>query len=235
MGLKDWGAGFEELTEYYYRYAKKHGKDETWFVTSGVIGEKKSGSGSRSPTEIDLMAFLVNNTGCIKKIHAIQCKEGIKGVTQAEKVLQSYNVSTVNKLFRNSKNKTRKVVAYVEINDTAKRKLMQNRVELVDFIDMILELVDFFDKYNKQGRKGYEGEGIVWLLKRLRALYGMPSKDEIAKSITAEILDEKKKPKQDPRRVKAAKKAARTRKRNAAAKEKKRKAAARRRSGKKKR
>ena len=100
-------------------------------------------------------------------------------------------------------------------------------MELVGFDDMILELVDFFDKYNKRGRKGYEGEGIVWILKRLRTQMGMPSKDEIAKSIAAEILEEKKKPKpkQDPKRVKAAKKAAHTRKRNAAAKEKKRKAA----------
>ena len=237
MGLKEWGAGLEELTEYYYRYAKDKGKGETWFVTNGVIGERKSGSGNPSPVEIDLIAFLVNDNGCIKKIHAIQCKEGIKGVDQAVKVLQSFNVSTVNKLFRNTKKKTRKIVAYVEINPTAEKKL-EKRVELVGFDDMILELVDFFDKYNKQGRKGYEGEGIVWILKRLRTQMGMPSKDEIAKSIAAEILEEKKKPKpkQDPKRVKAAKKAARTRKRNAAAKEKKRKVAARRRRrGKKKR
>ena len=246
MGLKDWGEGLEELTESYYRYANQR-KGETWFVTNGVIGERikkkrsrknksKKGS-SRSPVEIDLIAFLIDDNYKIKKIHAIQCKEAVKGKKQADKVLVAFDVSTINKLFENATKRgiLEKVVAYVEINDTAKRKLMQNRVELVNFIDMILELIDFFDKYNKQGRKGYEGEGIVWLLKRLRALYGMPSKDEIAKSITAEILDEKKKPKQDPRRVKAAKKAARTRKRNAAAKEKKRKAAARRRSGKKKR
>ena len=199
LGLKEWGRALEQITKEYYTYAKVPPKGHMWFVTDATIGEKVK-NGYRSPVEIDLMAFLLNTTTLrVKKIHAIQCKEGIKGVTQAKEVLQSYNVSTVNKLIRNSKNKTRKVVAYVEINDTAKRKLMQNRVELVDFIDMILELVDFFDKYNKQGRKGYEGEGIVWLLKRLRALYGMPSKDEIAKSITAEILDEKKKPKQDPR------------------------------------
>ena len=80
MGLKDWGEGLEELTESYYRYANQR-KGETWFVTNGVIGERikkkrsrknKSKKGSRSPVEIDLIAFLIDDNYKIKKIHAIQ-------------------------------------------------------------------------------------------------------------------------------------------------------------------
>ena len=274
MGLKDWGEGLEELTESYYRYANQR-KGETWFVTNGVIGERikkkrsrknKSKKGSRSPVEIDLIAFLIDDSYKIKKIHAIQCKEGVKGKKEADKVLAAFDVSTINKLFRNATKSgvLEKVVAYVELNNTAKKKL-EGRVKLLHLRDMMFDLVDLFDKYREKGRKGYEGEGIVWLLKRLRndgqilsrkeweSLMNNFVKDEqieddlnarkndtdklrgVIKGIAGEKNPKRKLKSSWSAKSKKAKKAARTRKRNAAAKEKKRKAAARRRSGKKKR
>ena len=275
MGLKDWGEGLEELTESYYRYANQR-KGETWFVTNGVIGERikkkrsrknKSKKGSRSPVEIDLIAFLIDDNYKIKKIHAIQCKEAVKGKKQADKVLVAFDVSTINKLFENATKRgiLEKVVAYVEINDTAKKKL-KGRVKLLYYLDMMYDLVDMTDKYIEKGRKGYEGEGLVWFLKRLRKDGQILSKKEwdslmndlvkdgqveddpnarknntdkirgVIKGIAGEKNPKRKLKSSWSAKSKKAKKAARTRKRNAAAKEKKRKAAARRRkSGKKKR
>jgi hypothetical protein len=212
MGLKEWGQGLEELTEYYYRYAKELGKGEKWFVTNGVIGERKK-SGSRSPVEIDLIAFLIDDSCKIKKIHAIQCKEGVKGEKEADKVLAAFNVSTINELFRNARRRgiLEKVVAYVEINDAAEKKL-ERRVKLVYLLDMVLELVDFFDMYNKQGRKGYEGEGIIWLLKRLRTHMFLPDSKEWNTNLAQVLADMKKEKgrddhKKDPKASKGAKKA----------------------------
>ena len=71
MGLKEWGQGLELLTDYYYRYAKEKSKNERWFTTGAIIGEKKK-SGGRYPVEIDLMAFLVDDNCKIKKIHSVQ-------------------------------------------------------------------------------------------------------------------------------------------------------------------
>ena len=56
MGLKDWGEGLEELTESYYRYANQR-KGETWFVTNGVIGERRSNR---------IRGFNCNNCICTK-------------------------------------------------------------------------------------------------------------------------------------------------------------------------
>ena len=269
MGLKDWGEGLEELTESYYRYANQR-KGETWFVTNGVIGERikkkrsrknKSKKGSRSPVEIDLIAFLIDDNYKIKKINAIQCKEALKGKKQADKVLVAFDVSTINKLFENATKRgiLEKVVTYVEINDTAKKKL-KGRVKLLHYLDMMYDLVDMTDKYREKGRKGYEGEGIIWLLKRLRNDGQIPSKKEwdslmhgwdkddpnarknntdklreVIKGIAGEKNPKRKLKSSWSAKSKKAKKAARTRKRNAVAKEKKRKAAARRRKlGKKK-
>ena len=245
MGLKDWGEGLEELTESYYRYANQR-EGKTWFVTNGVIGERikkkqsrknKSKKGSRSPVEIDLIAFLIDDSYKIKKIHAIQCKEGVKGKKEADKVLAAFDVSTINKLFKNATRSgvLEKVVAYVEINDTAKKKL-EGRVKLLHYRDMMFDIVDLVDKYKEKGRKGYEGEGIIWLLKRLRndgqilsreswhreMVEYYKEQEEIKREATEKT---KRKLKMSWKaKSKRAKKAARTRKRNDA----KRKAAAKR-------
>ena len=168
MGLKEWGQGLELLTDYYYRYAKEKSKNERWFTTGAIIGEKKK-SGGRYPVEIDLMAFLVDDNCKIKKIHSVQCKEAVNG-TNANKLLKKFTINTVKELLGHAKDKRilRHVVSYVKINNPAKKKLERKKgLELLPFNDMVSDIIDMNTKYAKEGRKGYEREAIGWLVTSL--------------------------------------------------------------------
>ena len=168
MGLKEWGQGLELLTDYYYRYAKKKSKNERWFTTGAIIGEKKK-SGGRYPVEIDLMAFLVDDNCKIKKIHSVQCKEAVNG-TNADKLLKKFTINTVKELLGHAKKKgiLSNVVSYVKITGHTKKKMEGIKgLELLPFNDMVSDIIDMNTKYAKEGRKGYEREAIGWLVTSL--------------------------------------------------------------------
>ena len=163
MGLKEWGQGLELLTDYYYRYAKKPNKNEIWFTTGAIIGEKKK-SGGRYPVEIDLIAFLVDNNCKIKQIHSVQCKEAVNG-SNADKLLKKFTINTVKTLLRRAEEKgiLRKVVSYVKINDPAKKKLERVKgLELLPFSEMMKEIRVMVKDYRAKKRKGYAQETVGW-------------------------------------------------------------------------
>ena len=166
MGLKEWGQGQEQLVEFYYRYAKEPPKHCQWLPTGAKIGEKIE-SGYRSPTEIDQICFLVDDRNCsIKEIHAIQCKESIKGYGEAKKVLQSFSkVDTVKSLFNTAqrKQKFKRVVTFVDINDIAEKTLRE--VELLPVKNIVSEIKDFYKEYLTRGRKSYACEPMGWILR----------------------------------------------------------------------
>ena len=168
MGLKEWGQGLELLTDYYYRYAKEHSKNERWFTTGAIIGEKKK-SGGTYPVEIDLMAFLVDDNCKIKKIHSVQCKEAVNGTNEGE-LLKKFTINTVKELLGHAKKKgiLSNVVSYVKITGHTKKKMERKKgLELLPFNDMVSDIIDMNTKYAKEGRKGYEREAIGWLVTSL--------------------------------------------------------------------
>ena len=163
MGLKEWGQGLELLTDYYYRYAKKSGKNERWFTTGAIIGEKKK-SGGTYPVEIDLIAFLVDNNCKIKQIHSVQCKEAVNG-SNADELLNKFTINTVKTLLKHAENKgiLTKVVSYVKINDPSKKKLERMKgLELLSFSEMINDIRAMVKDYRTKKRKGYEQETVGW-------------------------------------------------------------------------
>ena len=163
MGLKEWGQGLELLTDYYYRYAKKKSKNERWFTTGAIIGEKKK-SGGTYPVEIDLIAFLVDNNCKIKQIHSVQCKEAVNG-SIADGLLKKFSVDTVKTLLRRAEKKgiLTKVVSYVKINDPSKKKLERVKgLELLPFGVMTTGIGRMKKDYRAKKRKGYEQETVGW-------------------------------------------------------------------------
>ena len=249
MGLKEWGQGLELLTDYYYRYAKTSGKNERWFTTGAIIGEKKK-SGGTYPVEIDLIAFLVDNNCKIKQIHSVQCKEAVNG-SNADELLNKFTINTVKTLLKHAEKKgiLTKVVSYVKINDPSKKKLERKKgLELLPFNDMVSDIIDMNTKYAKEGRKGYERETIGWLVtslyrSRQHALFSSEEEEgfeDLKRELEADgykipstgrntrISTAKKKKsrrgdgKTRQQRLDQAAKAVRTRKRNAAAAKRKR-------------
>ena len=163
MGLKEWGQGLELLTDYYYRYAKEKSKNERWFTTGAIIGEKKK-SGGTYPVEIDLIAFLVDNNCKIKQIHSVQCKEAVNG-SIADGLLKKFTINTVKTLLRRAEKKgiLRKVVSYVKINGPAKEKLERVKgLELLPFYVMTKAIGMMVKDYRAKKRKGYEQETVGW-------------------------------------------------------------------------
>ena len=170
MGLKEWGQGQEQLVEFYYRYAKEHPKYCQWLPTGAKIGEKLE-SGYRSPVEIDQICLLVDDNKCsIEEIHAVQCKESIKGYDDAKKVFQSFSkVDTVKSLFYQAqrKQKFKRVVTFVDINDTAEKTLKAAGVELLPVKNIVSKIKDFYNEYQTRGRKSYACEPMGWILRTL--------------------------------------------------------------------
>ena len=170
MGLKEWGQGQEDLADFFYRYVKESPKHCQWMPTGAKIGEKLE-SGYRSPVEIDQICLLVDDNKCsIKEIHAVQCKESIKGYDDAKKVLQSFSkVDTVKSLFNTAqrKQKFKRVVTFVDINDTAEKTMKAAGVELLSVQKMTSEINDYYKKYKAKGRKGYAQEPMGWIIRLL--------------------------------------------------------------------
>ena len=208
MGLKEWGQGLELLTDYYYRYAKTSGKNERWFTTGAIIGEKKK-SGGTYPVEIDLIAFLVDNNCKIKQIHSVQCKEAVNG-SIADGLLKKFSVDTVKTLLRRAEKKgiLRKVVSYVKINDPAKKKLEQVKgLELLPFGVMTTGIGRMKKNYRAKKRKGYEQETVGWFYGSMYDIM-MEKKERKRKKETA--VGKNSQRKKDPKRSSGAKKAHRT-------------------------
>jgi hypothetical protein len=207
MGLKEWGQGLELLTDYYYRYAKKHSKNERWFTTGAIIGEKKK-SGGTYPVEIDLIAFLVDNNCKIKQIHSVQCKEAVNG-SNADELLNKFTINTVKTLLKHAEKKgiLTKVVSYVKINDPSKKKLERMKgLELLSFSEMINDIRAMVKDYRTKKRKGYEQETVGWFY---GSMYDkmIERQESKKKEATVEKNSQRKK---DPKRSKGAKIAHRT-------------------------
>ena len=208
MGLKEWGQGLELLTDYYYRYAKTSGKNERWFTTGAIIGEKKK-SGGTYPVEIDLIAFLVDNNCKIKQIHSVQCKEAVNG-SNADELLNKFTINTVKTLLKHAEKKgiLTKVVSYVKINDPSKKKLERVKgLELLSFPAMIKDIRAMVKDYRTKKRKGYEQETVGWFYGSMYDIM-MEKKERKRKKETA--VGKNSQRKKDPKRSSGAKKAHRT-------------------------
>ena len=183
MPLRDWGLGLEELTEYYHRYGlyftdfKINWPSQNWFITRGIVDQtpqrtthKKSKKtfGFWSPMEIDLVGFRINYKCEIEEVRLIECKEKVTPA-MVPRIARSMLMPRIGGLTIQAEKQKMltKLVSYVTISPTAKKRLEANNIQLLSFDTMIEKLLQLNLSLRKIKRKGFAREPPLWMLDSL--------------------------------------------------------------------